>query len=133
MLVIEAQLKGSQNQYKVLDEMILTGQFIRNSCLRYWIDNKDVKRNDLQKLCSVLASDSNFPWVKKLNSQARQASADRAWQSIQRFYKNCRQNKPGKKAVRPRDDDSSLAERAPREVIRNSKNSLVSFGMLRKQ
>ncbi|GGA45652.1 RNA-guided endonuclease TnpB family protein [Okeania sp. KiyG1] len=97
MLVIEAKLKGSQNQYKVLDEMILTGQFIRNSCLRYWMDNKDVKRNDLQKLCSVLAKDSNFPWVKKLNSQARQASADRTWQSIQGFYKNCRLNLPGKK------------------------------------
>ncbi len=142
MLVIEAKLKGSQNQYKVLDEMILTGQFIRNSCLRYWIDNKDVKRNDLQKLCSQLAKDANFPWVKKLNSQARQASADRAWQSIQRFYKNCRLNKPGKKAVRPRDDESRKRsdpapptarlrnadqerERAPREVIQNSKNSLV--------
>ncbi len=60
LLVIEAKLKGSQNQYQVLDEMILTGQFIRNSCLRYWIDNKDFKRNDLQKLCSVLAKDSNF-------------------------------------------------------------------------
>ena len=77
--------------------MILTSQFIRNSCLRYWMDNKDVKRNDLQKVCSVLAKDSNFPWAKKLNSQARQASADRAWQSIVRFYKNCRENKPGKK------------------------------------
>ncbi|NEP05072.1 MAG: IS200/IS605 family element transposase accessory protein TnpB [Okeania sp. SIO2G4] len=97
MLVIEAKLKGSQNQYKVLDEMILTGQFIRNSCLRYWMENKDVKRNDLQKLCSVLAKDSNFPWVKKLNSQARQASAHRTWQSIQRFYKNCRLKLPGKK------------------------------------
>lgn len=97
LLVIEAKLKGNKNQYKVLDEMILTGQFIRNSCLRYWMDNKNVKRNDLQKLCSVLANDSNFPWVKKLNSQARQASADRAWQSIQRFYKNCRLNKTGKK------------------------------------
>ncbi len=97
LLVIEAKLKGSQNQYKVLDEMILTGQFIRNSCLHYWMDHKDVKRNDLQKLCSQLAKDSNFPWVKKLNSQARQASADRTWQSIQRFYKNCRLKLPGKK------------------------------------
>ncbi|MGD1704902.1 hypothetical protein [Dapis sp. BLCC M229] len=77
--------------------MILTGQLIRNSCLRYWINNQKASRNDLQKLCSVLAKDVNFPWAKKLNSQARQASADRAWQSIQRFYKNCRQNKPGKK------------------------------------
>lgn len=28
LLVIEAKLKGTQNQYKVLDEMILTGQFM---------------------------------------------------------------------------------------------------------
>ncbi|NEN92766.1 MAG: transposase, partial [Okeania sp. SIO3H1] len=114
MLVIEAKLKGSQNQYKVLDEMILTGQFIRNSCLRYWMDNKDVKRNDLQKLCSLLGKDANFPWAKKLNSQARLASADRAWQSIQRFYKNCRLKLPGKKAVRPRDDDSRKGTRTKR-------------------
>lgn len=28
---------------------------------------------------------------------ARQAAAERAWQSISRFYKNCREHKPGKK------------------------------------
>ena len=28
---------------------------------------------------------------------ARQAAADRAWQAIARFYKNCREKKPGKK------------------------------------
>ena len=28
---------------------------------------------------------------------ARQASADRAWQSAARFYNNCREQKPGKK------------------------------------
>ncbi len=39
LLVIEVKLKGNKNQYKVLDEMILTGQFIINSFLRYWIDN----------------------------------------------------------------------------------------------
>ncbi len=82
LLLIEAKLKGFSYQYKILDEIILTGQFIRNSCLRYWMDNKDVKRNDLQKLCSQLAKDINFPWLKKLNSQARLASADRAWQSM---------------------------------------------------
>ena len=66
MLVIEAKLKGSQNQYKVLDEMILTGQFIRNNCLRYWMDNKkDVKRNDLQKRCSVLALICQFSLGQK--------------------------------------------------------------------
>src|SRR5262249_597022 len=32
-----------------------------------------------------------------LNSQARQAAADRAWSAIERFYDNCKQQKPGKK------------------------------------
>jgi putative transposase len=97
MLIIEAKLKGTQAQYSKFDEAIRTGQFIRNTCLRYWEDNMGVTRNDLQKLCSVLAKNQEIPWVKKLNSQARQAHADRAWTSIQRFYDNCRLGKPGKK------------------------------------
>src|ERR671932_561136 len=97
MLVIEAKLKGTRSQYTKLDEAIQTGQFIRNTCLRHWEDNKGVTRNDLQKLCSVLAKNKETPWTKKLNSQARQAHADRAWSAIQRFYENCRLGKPGKK------------------------------------
>jgi transposase len=38
-----------------------------------------------------------YPFAALLNSQARQTSADRAWLSIARFYKNCREKKPGKK------------------------------------
>ncbi len=98
MLVVEAKLKnGTPRQYVLLDHAILTGQFVRNKCVRHWMENKGVTRNDLQKLCAVLANDKETPWVKQLNSQARQSSADRAWQSIQRFYQNCRANKPGKK------------------------------------
>ncbi len=97
MLVIEAKLKGTKVQYSKLDEAIRTGQFIRNTCLRYWEDNRRVTRNDLQKLCALLAKDKLAPWAKKLNSQARQAHADRAWSAIQRFYENCRLGKPGKK------------------------------------
>ena len=97
MLVIEAKLKGTTSQYNKLDEAIRTGQFIRNTCLRYWEENIGVTRNDLQKLCSVLAKNKETPWAKKLNSQARQAHADRAWVSIQRFYENCRLGKSGKK------------------------------------
>ncbi|NES80445.1 MAG: IS200/IS605 family element transposase accessory protein TnpB [Moorea sp. SIO2B7] len=74
----------------MLYDAILTGQFVRNKCIRYWMEHKRVTRNDLQKLCAILAKDKTTPWVKKLNSQARQSSADRAWQSIQRFYLNCR-------------------------------------------
>lgn len=97
MIVLEAKLEGTQTQYDILDEMIRTGQFIRNSCLRYWEDNGGVSRNDLQKLCAELGNNPEFPWAGKLNSQARQASADRTWQAISRFYKNCREKKPGKK------------------------------------
>lgn len=97
MLIIEAKLKGTATQYNKLDEAIRTGQFIRNTCLRHWEANIGVTRNDLQKLCSVLAKNKEFPWARKLNSQARQAHADRAWSAIQRFYENCRLGKQGLK------------------------------------
>ena len=90
MLVVEAKLKnGTLEQYQKLDEAIRTSQFVRNTCVSYWMDNKGITRNDLQKLCSTLAKNKNTPWVTLLNSQARQSAADRAWQSINRFYQNC--------------------------------------------
>ncbi len=70
MLVLEAKLKGTQSQYNKLDEAIRTGQFIRNTCLRYWQDNRGVTRNDLQKLCAVLGlvlATENF-WSLRLKS-----------------------------------------------------------------
>ena len=98
MLVVEAKLKnGTQEQYQRLDEAIRTSQFVRNTCVRYWMDNKGTTRNDLQKLCSQLAKNKDTPWVTLLNSQARQSAADRAWQSINRFYQNCRAKISGKK------------------------------------
>lgn len=88
MIVLEAKLKGTDNQYGRLDEAIRTSQFVRNSCIRYWIDNRGVGKNELSKLCAQLSKE--FKWAGKLNSMARQASAERAWQSIARFYANCR-------------------------------------------
>ncbi|CCQ57860.1 RNA-guided endonuclease InsQ/TnpB family protein [Crocosphaera watsonii] len=98
MLVVEAKLKnGTLEQYQKLDEAIRTSQFVRNTCVSYWMDNKGITRNDLQKLCSTLAKNKDTPWVTLLNSQARQSAADRAWQSINRFYQNCRAKISGKK------------------------------------
>lgn len=97
MLVVEAKLKGTNPQYSKLDEAIRTAQFVRNKCLKYWEENEKISRNDLQKHCAVLAANAEYPWVAKLNSQARQSAADRAWQGISRFYTNCKQKKPGKK------------------------------------
>jgi putative transposase len=91
MLVVEAKLKnGTPEQYQKFDEAIRTAQFVRNKCVKFWMENKGTTKNDLQKLCAILAKDSTTPWVNKLNSQARQSSADRAWQAISRFYANCR-------------------------------------------
>ena len=95
MIVLEFKLKGKQQQYRVIDEMIRTSQFIRNKALRYWMDNQGVKLSDLYKQCAVLAKE--FDWAGKLNSMARQASAERAIFAIQRFFANCKFNKPGKK------------------------------------
>ena len=95
MLVFEAKLKGQEEQYRALDEAIQTARFVRNKCLRYWIDNMGVNGYDLNKYCAVLAR--KFEWADKLNSMARQASAERAWSAISRFYDNCKKQIPGKK------------------------------------
>jgi putative transposase len=97
MLVFEAKLEGLNEQYRKLDEAIRTARFVRNACLRYWMDNQGIGRYDLNKFCAVLARNENFPWVDKLNSMARQASAERAWSAIAKFFDNCKKNKPGKK------------------------------------
>jgi len=78
-----------------MDEMIRTAQFVRNKTLKYWTENQGVKLIDLYKQCAVMAKE--FEWAGKLNSMARQASAERAIFAIQRFFANCKAKKPGKK------------------------------------
>src|SRR6202140_3196272 len=95
MLVYAYKLDGTQAQYAAIDEAIRTVQFIRNKCLRLWMDTRGTNRNDLQCYCAVLSKE--FPVASRLNSQARQASAARAWSAIERFYDNCKHKKPGKK------------------------------------
>ena len=95
MLIYEYKLDGNQQQYQAIDEAIRTVQFIRNKCLRTWMDGRGISRNDLQCSCAVLAKEYSF--AACLNSQARQASADRAWAAISRFYEHCKNRKPGKK------------------------------------
>jgi len=95
MITLEFKLKGKLAQYRIVDDMIRTAQFVRNKALRYWIDNEGVKLSDLYKQCAVMARE--FEWAGKLNSMARQASAERAIFAIQRFFANCKAKKPGKK------------------------------------
>src|ERR1700730_9209128 len=94
MLIYEYKLDGSKAQYAAIDEAIRIVQFIRNKCLRLWMDDH-ANKNDLQTYCAVLAKE--YPFANNLNSQARQTSADRAWFAISHFYDNCKAKKPGKK------------------------------------
>jgi putative transposase len=95
MLIYEYKLHGNKQHYQAIDEAIRVTQFIRNKCLRLWMDGRGISKNDLQCYCAALAKEYSF--AACLNSQARQASADRAWAAISRFYENCRNKKPGKK------------------------------------
>lgn len=95
MIVLEAKLKGKTEQYSLIDEAIRTALFCRNKALRFWIDNRGADRYDLNKFMAVLAKD--FDFANKLNSQARQSSAERAWSGIARFFDNCKKKVSGKK------------------------------------
>jgi putative transposase len=95
MLIYEYKLAGTQAQYVAIDEAIRVVQFIRNKCLHLWMETRGICKNDLQRCCAVLAQE--YPFANHLNSQARQASADRAWFAISRFYDTCKKHKPGKK------------------------------------
>jgi len=79
MIVYEFKAKGKDWQYQAIDEAIKTSQFVRNKCLRLWMDAKREDKIDkykLNKYCAVLAKE--FTWAKKLNSMARQSAAERA-------------------------------------------------------
>src|SRR2546426_6409911 len=95
MLIYEYKLDGSHTQFQAIDVAIRVTQFIRNKCLRLWMDERGISKNDLQIYCALLARE--YPFANHLNSQARQASADRAWFAISRFYDKCKTHTPGKK------------------------------------
>ena len=95
MLVLEAKLKGNTEQYNLIDEAIRTAMFVRNKALRYWMDNRGTNKYDLSAQCAVLAKE--FDFARKLNSQARQSSAERSWSAISRFFDNCKKKVSGKK------------------------------------
>lgn len=83
VLTLEYKLRGKPAQFAALDEAIRTVQFIRNTCLRLWMQQPGSSANDLQMHCAVLAQ--QYPFAAKLTPQARQQAADRAWAAIARF------------------------------------------------
>jgi putative transposase len=92
MRVIEFKVKATQTQQIAILEAIRIGQFIRNKCLGLWMDsNREDKVNyaSFCKFVTKLSNDADTPFVGNLNSMARQASAERAWFAVSRFYDNC--------------------------------------------
>ncbi len=66
MLTYEYKVDGTKAQYAAIDEAIRVVQFIRNKCLRLWMDEANITKNDLQCYCAVLAQtflcrSSQFP------------------------------------------------------------------------
>lgn len=95
--MISCEFKAIVNRYQsvAIEDAIRITQFLRNKCLRFWMDNEKVKPYDLNKYTAVLAKE--FDFANKLNSMARQATAERTAFAIQRFFDNCKNKKPGKK------------------------------------
>jgi putative transposase len=95
MLVFEFKTYAKSAQFVAIDEAIRATQFIRNKCIRYWMENPKVSKYDLNKQCAILAAE--FPFANNLNSMARQSAAERAWAAISRFYDNCKKKVSGLK------------------------------------
>ncbi len=95
MIVLEFKVKGKTTQYSAIDEAIRTAQFVRNKCIRYWMDNRGVGQKQLYRHNTKLRAE--FPFVNALNSHACQVAVEWAYSSIARFYDNCRKSVSGKK------------------------------------
>ena len=116
-----------KSQEIAINEAIRTSRFVRNKVLRYWMDNRGVGKKaprpranhrtgltrcgtcvrtqplrkgtlgkkELYRYNTLLRSE--FKFVKDLNSHACQASVENVERAINRFFDNCKNNKPGKK------------------------------------
>jgi putative transposase len=108
MLVFEFKTYGKPIQFAAINNAIRTVQFIRNKCIRFWLDHPKVSKYDLSKQCAILAAE--FPFANELNSMARQSAAERAWAAISRFYDNCKKQISGLKGFPQFQKDNRSAE-----------------------
>ncbi|GET35335.1 RNA-guided endonuclease InsQ/TnpB family protein [Microseira wollei] len=108
MLVLEYKAVLKKSQSTAIDEAIRTSQFVRNKVLRYWMDNRGVGKKQLYQYNTQLRAE--FDFVKNLNSHACQASVENVERAINRFFDNCKKNKPGKKGYPQFKKDSRSVE-----------------------
>ena len=91
MFVLEFKVRNPKpEQCLAIDEAIRTAQFVRNKCLRYWMDNRGVGKYDIYKHNTQLRKEYQF--VRDLNSHATQCAVERTWSSISRFFDNCKKS-----------------------------------------
>lgn len=100
MLTLEFKVYAKPNQFQAIDEAIRICQFIRNKSIRLWMDGGAKSWFDLSKYCAIWAKE--FDFANKLGAMARQASAERAWSAISRFYDNVKKGVKGKKVGFPK-------------------------------
>ena len=62
MLVLEFKAQGKKTQNSAIDEAIGTTQFVRNKCIRYWMDNRGVGQKHLYRCNTALRAE--YPFVK---------------------------------------------------------------------
>ena len=63
MLIYEYTMDGSQAQYAAIDNAIHLVQFIHNKCVRLWMDERRMSKNDLQCSCAVSRVRTRLPLV----------------------------------------------------------------------
>ena len=95
MFVLEYKVKPAQAQLQAIEEAIRTTQFVRNKVLRFWMDNRGVGKTEMFRYNTKLRAEYSF--AKDLNSHACQTAVERVLRAVNRFFDNCRNNKPGKK------------------------------------
>ena len=73
MLTCEYKLDGSATQYAAIDEGIRVVQFLRNTCLRAWMERTDEGKSlaSMSAYTALLAK--QYPFAERLGSQARPA------------------------------------------------------------
>ncbi|MGB3404480.1 MAG: transposase [Microcoleaceae cyanobacterium] len=95
MFVLEFKVNPKSHQVFAIEEAIRTTQFVRNKALRYWMDNRGIGKKELFRYNTLLRHE--FKFVESLNSHACQVGIERILRAINRFYDNCKSNKPGRK------------------------------------
>jgi putative transposase len=80
MFVLEFKVKAKTQQYQAIDDAIRTAQFIRNKCVRLWMDTKGTDKNDLYRYSKELAQDFKFAvdvfWIGMKTPQSTSLKGD---------------------------------------------------------